>query len=148
MNKTGKRKLNFELIPVGCWKRNLHEILPKPAWDIIKKDALERAGSKCAVCGKKTDSLDAHEIWSYDEKNAVQKLENVIAICKDCHSAIHICRTQIKGNAERAEDHYMKVNGCTYSEMRADMGQANEINERRNKIGEWKQDLTWLKRFT
>ena len=99
------------------------------------------------ICGKKTDALDAHEKWSYDEEKGVQKLEDVIAVCKDCHNAIHICRTQAVGNAERAEDHYMKVNGCSYAEMRADMGKANEINERRNKVNEWKQDLTWLKRF-
>ena len=148
MNNTPKRKLKFELIPAGCWKCNLHEILSKQAWDYIKQDAKIRADGKCSICGRKTNNLDAHEVWSYDEKNAIQKLEDVIAVCRDCHNTIHIGRTQAVGNSEKAEDHYIKVNGCTYSEMRADLGAANIDNERRNKIGEWRQDLSWLKRFT
>ena len=84
-----KRKLNFELIPDGCWYYNLRSVLSKEQWDFIKKDAKERSGGKCAVCGRKTASLDAHEQWEYDEKNGVQKLKNVIAVCKDCHAAIH-----------------------------------------------------------
>lgn len=142
-----KRKLNFEIIPDGCWKCNLHEILSKKAWDFIRQDAKSRSQGKCAICGKKTDRLDAHEKWSYDEEKGIQKLEDVIAVCKDCHSAIHIFRTQIAGNAERVENHYMKVNSCSYAEMRADMKKANEINNRRNAVSEWRQDLSWLKRF-
>ena len=142
-----KRKLNFELIPDGCWYYNLRSVLSKEQWDFIKKDAKERSGGKCAVCGRKTASLDAHEQWEYDEKNGVQKLKNVIAVCKDCHAAIHINRTWLKGDPERAENHYMKVNGCSYTEMRADMGKANETQKRLNLVSEWKLDLSWLKRY-
>ena len=142
-----KRKLNFELIPDGCWYYNLRSVLSKEPRDFIKKDAKERSGGKCAVCGKKTASLDAHEQWEYDEKNGVQKLKNVIAVCKDCHAAIHINRTWLKGDPERAENHYMKVNGCSYAEMRADMGKANETQKRLNLVSEWKLDLSWLKRY-
>lgn len=46
-------KLNFELVPDGCWKNNLRTILSKAEWDFLKKDARERAGGKCAICGKK-----------------------------------------------------------------------------------------------
>lgn len=147
MSKNSERKLKFELIPAGCWKCNLHTILSKEAWDFIKKDVKIRAEGKCSIFGKKTDKLDAHEVWSYDEKKGVQKLENVIAVCKDCHNAIHICRTQAVGDAKRAEDHYMKVNGCSYAEMRKDMGDANDYNERLSKVGEWRQDLSFLKRY-
>ena len=111
MNKTPKRKLKFELIPAGCWKCNLHEILSKQAWDFIKQDAKIRADGKCSICGRKTNNLDAHEVWGYDEKNAIQKLEDVIAVCRDCHNTIHIGRTQAVGTSEKAEDHYIKVSG-------------------------------------
>ena len=142
-----KRKLNFELIPDGCWYYNLRSVLSKEQWDFIKKDAKERSGGKCAVCGRKTASLDAHEQWEYDEKTGVQKLKNVIAVCKDCHAVIHINRTWLKGDPERAENHYMKVNGCSYTEMRADMGKANETQKRLKLVSEWKLDLSWLKRY-
>jgi len=141
------RKLKFDMIPAGCWKNNLHVILSKKAWDFIKKDAKIRSGGNCSICGKKTKYLDAHEVWSYDIEKGIQKLDDVIAICKDCHNTIHIGRSQLVGCAEKAEDHYMKVNKCSYAEMRADLGQANQLYNERNKVDEWKTDLTWLNRF-
>lgn len=143
-----KRKLNFELVPDGCWYYNLRSILSERQWNFIKTDARERAQGRCMICGKKTTRLDAHERWSYSVEKGIQKLEDVIAVCKDCHSAIHIGRTQLKGDVERAENHYMKVNGCTYVEMRSDLGKANEMQQERNRVSDWKLDLSWLKRFT
>ncbi len=141
-------KLNFELVPDGCWYSNLRSILSRAQWDFVKNDAKDRAGGKCKICGKKSNRLEAHERWSYDEKNCVQKLEDVIAVCKDCHSVIHIGRTQLKGDEERAEKHFIKVNECTYAEYRRALGVANEEHQRRNRINEWKLDLTYLKRYT
>ena len=140
-----KRLLEFELVPDGCWKSNLHELLPSAAWDYVKKTVKNKAKGKCMICGKQTAYLDAHEKWCYDIKKGVQKLVDIIAVCKDCHSAIHICRTQLTGNIERAENHYMKVNGCTYAQMRQDMGRANDVNKERNKVSEWILDISLLK---
>ncbi len=140
-------KLNFELVPEGCWKNNLRYILSKRQWDFLKQDAKERSKGKCTICGKKTDRLDAHEVWEFDEKNGVQKLKDIIAVCKDCHSVIHIGFTQLKGNEERAEQHFMKVNNCTYAEYRKALGQANEKHIKQNQVGEWVMDLSYLKRY-
>jgi hypothetical protein len=142
-----KRKLNFELVPDGCWYSNLRSMLSPKDWNMIKKDAKVRSGGECTICGKKTDKLDAHEVWSYDIEKGIQKLENVISVCKDCHSVIHIGYTQLKGNIERAEQHYLKVNNCTYAEYRQDLNKANLLHKERNKVSEWKLDLTWLKRY-
>lgn len=142
-----KYKLNFELVPDGCWYSNLRSILSKRQWDFLRADAKERSGGKCMICGKKTERLDAHEVWSYDQDNAVQKLEDIIAVCKDCHSVIHIGYTQLKGNEERAEKHFMAVNGCSYAEYRKALGEANELHQKRNQIPEWKLDLTYLKKY-
>ena len=137
------RKLNFELVPDGCWYVNLRSHYKKSEWDVIRNDAKKRAGGKCMICGAKTDRLEAHERWSYDDKTHVQKLEDVIAVCKDCHSVIHIGRTQLLGNIVKAEDHYMKVNGVSYAEYRKDLGEANELHKKRNLIPEWITDITW-----
>ena len=141
-------KLNVELVPDGCWYSNLRSILSKKQWDFLRDYAKEKSGGKCSICGKKVKGLHAHERWSYDEKNAVQKLEDIIAVCPDCHSVIHMGRTQLKGDAERAEKHFMKVNDCSYAELRKALGTANEEHIRRNKISEWKLDLTFLSQFT
>ena len=142
------RKLEIELVPDGCFKSNLRNILSKAQWDFIKNDAKKRSNGKCSICGKSYGRLDAHEKWSYDVKLGVQKLEDVITVCADCHGAIHMNRSQLFSNAEKIENHYMKINGCTYSEMRADMGKANKLQQERNQVAEWKLDVTWLKRYT
>lgn len=143
-----EEKLRFELVPDGCWYSNLRTILSKKQWDFLREDAKKRSDYKCAICGRQSKRLEAHEVWSYDEKNAIQKLEDVIAICHDCHSVIHIGRTQLVGDIERAEKHYLKINKCSLLEYHQALGKANEEHKRRNKISEWKLDLSWLKRFT
>ena len=140
-------KLNFELVPDGCWYSNLRSILSKSDWEIIKASVRKKADGKCSICGAKAKVLHAHEVWSYDEKNAVQKLEKVIAVCPDCHSVIHIGFTQLKGDEKRAEEHFMKVNACSYAEYRQALGKANEEHKRRNQVSEWTLDLSWLKDF-
>ena len=100
------------------------------------------------ICGEPVNRLEAHERWSYDEEKGIQKLETVIAVCRSCHEVIHIGRTSLLGGEERACDHFMKVNGCSYAEYRKALGNANEEHARRNKIAEWKLDLTYLKKFT
>jgi hypothetical protein len=140
-------KLNFELVPDGCWYSNLRSILSKEQWEFLKKYAKEKSGGKCSICGKKTKTLHAHERWSYDIDKGIQKLEDVVAVCPDCHSVIHIGRTQLVGGEERAEKHFMSVNGCTYAEYRKALGEANELHRKRNEVSEWKLDLSYLKRF-
>lgn len=99
------------------------------------------------ICGAPAKRLEAHEQWSYDEQNHIQKLENVVAVCKSCHEVIHIGRTQLTGGEERASEHFMKVNGCTYAEYRKALGEANAAHRRRNLVPEWKLDLSWLLSF-
>lgn len=140
-------KLNFELVPESCWYSNLRSILSPDQWDFIRKDAYARAGGKCMICGAPSRRLEAHERWEYDEKAQVQKLADVVAVCRSCHEVIHIGRTQLIGGEERACAHFMKVNGCTYSEYRKALGEANAAHRRRNQIPEWKLDLTLLKRY-
>ncbi len=140
-------KLNFELVPDSCWYSNLRSILSAKQWDFLKKDAKERSEGKCAICGRKTNRLEAHERWEYDEENCVQILSDIVAVCHDCHGVIHIGRTQLMGNIERAENHFMKVNGCSYAEYISSLGKANEKHRRLNQISEWKLDLSWLERF-
>ena len=141
-------KLDFELVPDGCWYSNLRSELPRKVWDIIRKDAYARAGGRCMICGRPAKRLEAHERWSYDEKNAVQKLEDVIAVCHSCHSVIHIGRTQLFGDEDKAIEQFMRVNKCSYADYRKALGEANAKHARLNKVPEWSLDLSWLKRFT
>ncbi len=140
-------KLNFELVPDSCWHSNLRSLLSPAQWNLVRREAYARASGKCAICGAPSARLEAHERWEYDEDAHVQKLADVIAICRRCHEVIHIGRTQLKGNKREAEAHFMKVNNCTYAEYRKALGEANEAHRRRNKVAEWKLDLSYLKKF-
>lgn len=142
-----KRKLEFELVPSGCWGLSLAKIFPKKLWNVIRKYAIEKSQNKCSICGANSKVLHAHERWSYNLEKGVQKLEDVIAVCPLCHSAIHINRTFLTGNLFKAEEQYMKVNGVSYAQMKQDLKQANELNEKRSQASFISQDFTWLRKF-
>lgn len=136
-------KLNFQLVPDGCWYTNLRSALPKEVWDRLRKAAYARAGGQCSVCGK-AGRLEAHEVWSYDDKTHVQKLEDIVALCPACHEVVHIGRTSLLGNEPRAQAHFMKVNGCSQNNYHAALGEANRIHAERSRH-EWVTDISRLK---
>jgi hypothetical protein len=138
-----KYKLNFEFVPEECWYANLRKILTQEQWDIVRKDAYKRAGYRCSICGKKA-RLEAHEKWAYDEEKALQKLTDVVALCKECHEVVHISRSQLVGRGDDAMEQFMKVNNCSQMEFHAALHEANEEYKRRNKVENWQTDMTWL----
>ena len=135
-------RLNFQLVPDGCWYTNLRSALPKEVWDRLRRAAYARAGGRCSICGAK-GRLEAHEVWSYDDKNHIQKLEDIIAVCPASHAVIHIGRTSLLGKEPEAQEHFLKVNGCTQSEYHAALGEANRIHAERSRH-EWVTDLSKL----
>ncbi|MBR2337510.1 MAG: hypothetical protein IKA61_06175 [Clostridia bacterium] len=137
-------KLKFEIVPDGCWYSNLRACLPKKDWDYVRKDAYKRADGKCMICKRTVARLEAHERWSYDEKNGIQKLEDVIAVCHACHSVIHIGRTQLLGDEDKAIEHFKGVNKCSYADYIRELGKANEEHRRRNLVPEWSTDMRKL----
>ena len=139
-------KLNFELVPDSCWYSNLRSALPQGAWDVIRKKAYARANGKCMICGAPTARPEAHEQWEYDDEKGVQKLANVVAVCRACHEVIHIGRTQLMGREREASEHFMKVNGCTYAEYRKALGEANAVHRERSRR-EWVLDISELPKF-
>ena len=137
--------MTIELVPDGCWRGNLRSQLPPALWDVVRRDAYKRAHGRCSVCGA-TGRLEAHEKWSYDEARALQRLEDVVALCRDCHEVKHIARAQMMGRGMDVMEHFMKVNKCTQSDYHAALAEANEEHKRRNRIEDWTTDmLTWLK---
>ena len=142
-----KLKLNFEIVPTGAWNNNMRTVLSKKAWDYIRKDAYARANGKCSICGRQVKRLEAHERWSYNKLAAIQKLEEVIAICHACHSVIHIGRTQLLGFEDDAIKHFRKVNGCDYQGYIKALSNATVKSVELSTVGEWSLDLTWLSRF-
>ena len=140
-------KLNFELVPDGCWYSNLRSVLKPKQWDVVRREAYSRANGRCAICRRSVSRLEAHEVWEYDMESGTQRLKDVIAICHLCHSVIHIGRTQLFGDEDRAIAHFCKVNDCKYADYIKALGEANALHKKRNEIGEWKLDLSYLEKF-
>ena len=137
-------KLTFEMVPEECWYSNLRSILKAKDWDIVRRDAYKRAGYRCRICGER-GRMEAHEKWSYDEENALQKLEDVLALCHACHEVKHIERAYLVGRGADAMEQFMKVNACTQTDFHEELARVNEEHRRRNKIEEWTTDISWLK---
>ena len=139
-----KYKLDFEFVPEECWYSNLRSVLTPTDWDKVRKDAYARAGWRCRICGEK-GKLEAHEKWSYNDEKALQKLEDVLALCHNCHEVKHISRTQLMGRGDDAMYWFMQVNGCSQMEFHEALGAANAEYRERNKIEGWVTDVSWLK---
>lgn len=80
-------------------------------------------------------------------KDGYAKLEDVIAVCHTCHSVIHIGRTQLTGEEDKAIEQFMRVNKCSYADYRKALGEANARHRKLNEIPEWNLDISWLERF-
>jgi len=107
------RELSIELVPQSSWYNNLRKILSKEDWQKLSR--FVRSNGVCDICGRHLpiSELDAHEKWSYDDVTHIQKLENILSLCKDCHRVKHIGRAQAVGEEHLAKKWFMKVNGCS-----------------------------------
>ena len=105
-------KLSVELVPATCWCSNVRSVVSRALWDRIRHRVYDQAWNVCQICGGvgPKHPVEAHEIWSYDDVNLIQKLEGMIALCPDCHSVKHFGFAQASGRGERAMKHLMKVN--------------------------------------
>ena len=131
------------MVPEECWYSNLRSVLKPADWDIVRKEAYARAGGRCSICGRPA-RLEAHEKWSYDEERALQKLEDVIALCRSCHEVKHISRTYAMGRGVDTMEHFMRVNKCSQMDFHAALERANEEYLRRNRVEGWVTDISWL----
>lgn len=137
-------KLDFEFVPEECWYSNLRSVLSQADWDRVRKGAYARAKGRCTVCGAR-GRLEAHEKWSYDDELALQKLEDVVALCAACHAVKHVSRSYLVGKGEEVEAQFMKVNGVSQMEYHEALGAANESYRKRNGVEGWTTDVSWLK---
>jgi len=89
--------------------------------------------------------MNLHEIWNYDDKMHVQKLEGLILLCRMCHHVKHIGLAGILANQgkldyDKAIEHFCKVNDCTKKEFEKHKAKAFEIWRERSEY-EWNQDF-------
>lgn len=136
-----KVKLNFEFIPDTAIGQNLRN---NPEWDILRKKVYDIYDRKCQICKRQDCSLDAHEVWEWDEENHIQKLINIIGICRLCHDVIHFNIPRKNDRENEVIEHYLKVNNCDYKIFKQKIAEAKAIKKRRSEINKWEMDLNFI----
>ena len=157
-------KLTIELVPSPAWNQNLRNILPKGAWEKIRREVIQKSGNRCTICGK-IGNLNCHEVWKYydgasywkrnpsevpvyagtkGDKNHVQKLAGFLALCNLCHAVKHLGLTGLKKSGsslyDRVVKHFLKVNNCSKEDFINHQKEAYKKFEKRSHF-EWTLDL-------
>ena len=137
-------KLTIELVPSTCWYNNLRKVLSKTEWDKIRKEVYTKASHRCEICGAYS-KLNCHEIWQYDDKNLIQKLNGFIALCTNCHWIKHIGLAGILSNEGKLDykkliDHFMQVNNVSRKEFENHVKDAFDTWRKRSQK-QWKTEF-------
>lgn len=120
-------------------------------WNNVRNKIIKESGRKCQICGETEGVMNLHEIWKYDDRKHIQKLEGFILLCKMCHHVKHIGLAGIlasegKLDYDEVVEHFCKVNKRTKKDFAKHVDRAFEIWRRRSKH-QWKQDFGKYKEF-
>jgi len=143
-----KLKLTIGLVPKSSWLNNVRAIVTDKQWDTIRSSVYSKAYYMCEICGEvgPNHPVECHEIWSYDDKSLIQKLEGMISLCPNCHMVKHIGLAQIQGKFNKALKHFMHVNGLDKDKAVKLIDDSFKIWEKRSKK-KWILDLSHLSEY-
>ena len=141
-----------EIVPRNCASKNLRSILRKVVgWGRITRDAKERSGERCEICGEcgleqgSRHTVEAHEIWEYDDQNRIQRLVAVQALCPNCHRVKHIGRWMKRPKHRQVLfDHMKKINEWSEEKLEEYLREVFLLYEMRSIGPSWVLDLSWL----
>ena len=139
----GGNELFIDLIPNTCWFTNVRYCTHSRDWDRLRDCVYSRVNNTCECCHNKTNNIEAHERWHYDNDTKTQKLVRLVALCKMCHTTTHIGLAGIKGKGSEALEHLKKVRNFTHEEAIEHNKQAFQVWRERNTI-KWNLDLSLL----
>jgi 5-methylcytosine-specific restriction endonuclease McrA len=116
-------RLTIELVPEGSWYDNVRSHVSQLVWDLLRKHTYKRAKHHCEICSQTGYKqgfnwpVECHEIWEYDDKNNIQKLTGLIALCPHCHKVKHAGRTiTVENNMGLVIRKLSEVNNMTLEE--------------------------------
>lgn len=145
-------KIQIEVIPTKCTGRNLHshDLISQDRWMDISQRI--RAGRKCQYCGNifNPENLNAHEVWEFDAEKRIQRLKEIVCVCRKCHNTIHY--NYLLSNQELSDRdafickaHYMDVNGCGEKEFENDLDESLKMYRILNQVeGDWIMDIAYI----
>lgn len=145
---TVNKLLELELVPSSSWFNNVRAVLTQKQWDNLKSQVASKAWNVCEICGGvgPKHPVECHEIWHYDDRNLIQKLVGMSALCPACHMVKHMGLARINGNSELAVKHFMKVNKLERKEAEDYITNAFKVWAARSKK-QWKLDISSLSEY-
>jgi len=143
-------RLTCELVPSTSWGNSLKKRLPKMVWDRLRDDCYRNADHQCEICCA-SGTMEAHEVWSYDDTAHTQTLVRLISLCNDCHQIKHFGRA-VKVCSEEELDalsvHFTRVNCCSEDDFDQHLKQVQAKWAERSRY-EWQLILPpEIERFT
>jgi hypothetical protein len=145
-------KLTIELVPSTSWYDNVRSQVDDKTWDTLRRDCYRKAKFKCEICSETGLEqgfkwpVECHEIWNYDDKNHVQRLDGLIALCPLCHKVKHAGRTGTVDGIVIVMEKLMKVNGWSPEKTYAYIDQAFKTWKIRSKY-KWTVDINILNKL-
>ena len=61
----------------------------RPDWRRARRQAYRRARGQCEQCWQPDDGLVVHHLWPVAEGGPIADLDNLVAICRECHAIAH-----------------------------------------------------------
>lgn len=109
------RTITGDLIPYTSWGSSLANMLTRQSWNSLRFPVINSHKNVCELCGIRLNSLDVHEIWSFNtpkknEQFGIQKLEGLLAVCTECHKCFHLGRETAKGSINETLYRLQKLN--------------------------------------
>ena len=135
--------LAVEPMPKSRWGINYRNHIGITKWDALRKEIIKTHDGKCDYCDS-TENLHCHEVWHYDMKTGVQRLDDIEVCCNMCHFVKHLGNAHRLANAgqldiESVYDHFCKVNGCSRDILIEHTRNVANIKMRMERI-EWSTD--------
>lgn len=134
-------RLQIELVPANAWGRNLRKQVRDSIWKKLRAEVFANAKNRCEICGA-DGKLNCHEVWSYDDKNHIQRLTALQAVCQMCHHVSHYGMSQILAaqgylDLREVDKHFLRVNRATLDDLEKHKKEAYTNFLRRSRI-KWK----------
>lgn len=147
-----------DMLPDSVKGINLRNRVSINIWNRIRHEVYGANGFKCCICDKQgrdsnyvcSDSLHAHEVFSYDPGTRVATLTDIIPVCQQCHNVIHWDRSVFNRNPD-IKNHFNYVNRTGRFGYQNDylihrcVSYAYDIRDYLNQI-KWTVDIDFIKK--
>jgi hypothetical protein len=144
--------IRSDLLPPSTHGSNIRGIVDKNVWDALRIPVCSAAGNRCEICGSQTvrngrpSRPDCHEKWvfGFRDRQPVQRLSRLIALCPGCHQAQHSGLARVQGREHEVIDRLRRLNNWTEAQADQDLNRSSDRCMALDRFA-WELDLSVLR---